>query len=48
MLSRYVAGGYNVTVDEINADVNRDNQIDMKDAILIKRYLVGGWGVVLY
>ncbi|MBQ7542082.1 MAG: hypothetical protein IJT44_07315 [Clostridia bacterium] len=46
-LARYIAGGWNVIVDEYNADVNKDGSIDNVDLILLKRYLTGGWGVVL-
>ncbi|MBR5620417.1 MAG: dockerin type I repeat-containing protein, partial [Clostridia bacterium] len=47
LLSRYLAGGWNVTVDETVADVNKDGIIDLKDVVLIRRYLAGGWNVAL-
>jgi hypothetical protein len=47
LLTRYLAGGWNVTVDETVADVNKDGKIDLKDVILIRRYLAGGWGIKL-
>ena len=37
----------NVTVDEANADVNADKVVDLKDAAVLTRYLVGGWNVTL-
>ena len=46
-LSRYLAGGWNVTVNEKNADVNGDKSVDLKDVALIRRYLAGGWNVTL-
>lgn len=47
MIARWLAGGWNVTIDEANSDVNHDGVINLKDAVLIRRYLAGGWGVVL-
>lgn len=46
-LSRFIAGGWDIEVDERNSDVNADGSIDLKDVVLIRRYLAGGWGVVL-
>ena len=47
LISRWLAGGWNVTLDETVADVNDDLVVDLKDAVLIRRYLAGGWGVTL-
>lgn len=47
VLSRYLAGGWNVTVDETVADVNKDGIVNLKDVVLIRRYLAGGWDVEL-
>ena len=47
LLTRYLAGGWNVTVDETIADVNKDGKVDLKDVVLIRRYLAGGWDVEL-
>ena len=44
-LSRYLAKGWNVQVDEPEADVNKDGGVDLKDVILLRRYLAGGWNV---
>lgn len=46
-LSRYLAGGWNIEVDERNADVDGDGQLTLKDIVLLRRYLAGGWGVEL-
>ena len=46
-LRRYLAGGWNVTVDETLADVNCDGNVNAMDVTLLRRYLAGGWGVVL-
>lgn len=46
-LTRYLAGGWDVTVDESSSDVNADGILDLKDVVLIRRYLAGGWNVTL-
>ncbi len=46
-LARYIAGGWDVTIHEINADVNGDGVLNLKDVVLIRRFLAGGWDVVL-
>ena len=47
IITRYLAGGWGVTIDESAADVNADHQVDLKDVVLIRRYFAGGWGVTL-
>ena len=47
LITRYVVGGWGVTLNESNADVNGDGKVNLIDAALITRYVVGGWGVVL-
>lgn len=47
MISRYLAGGWNITLNELNADVDRSSSITVRDAALISRYLAGGWDVEL-
>ena len=39
-LRRYLAGGYNVEIDEEAADMNQDGQISVPDIVLLRRYLV--------
>ena len=46
-ITRYLAGGWDVTVDLTAADVNKDGEVNLKDAVLLRRYLAGGWGVQL-
>ena len=46
-LRRFVAGGYNVTINEAAADVNDDGLINTTDAVYIRRYIAGGYGVKL-
>ena len=47
LLTRYIAGGWNVTVNRTVADVNKDGKIDLKDVVLIRRFMAGGWDVEL-
>lgn len=44
---RYVAGGYDLTINEKAANVNGDTKINMTDVILMRRYIAGGYGVNL-
>ena len=46
-LTRFLAGGWHVTVKAENCDVNADDSVDLKDVILIRRFLAGGWDVEL-
>ena len=46
-ITRYLAGGWDVTVDLAAADVNHDGEVNLKDAVILRRYLVGGWNVEL-
>lgn len=47
LLRRYLAEGWNVTIDLTAADVNGDSDVTAKDVTLLRRYLAGGWGVTL-
>ena len=47
VIVRYLAGGWNVSINTENADVNGDKAVDLKDAVIIRRYLAGGWNVTL-
>ena len=47
VIARYLADGWDVSIDENAADVNADKAVDLKDAVLLRRYLAGGWDVVL-
>ena len=44
-ITRYLASGWDVTVDIAAADVNKDGVVNLKDAVILRRYLAGGWGV---
>ncbi len=46
-ITRYLAGGWDITVDVTAADVNKDGKVDLRDVAVLRRYLAGGWGVVL-
>lgn len=47
LIRRYLAGGWNVTINLSNADVDGDGEVTLTDVILIRRYLAGGWNVQL-
>lgn len=47
LLRRFMAGGYDVEINEDAADVNDDNFINGKDTTLIRRYIAGGYDVEL-
>ncbi|MBR4032880.1 MAG: hypothetical protein IKJ07_09125, partial [Clostridia bacterium] len=40
-LRRYIAGGYNVVIDEVAADINSDGYITVLDIVLLRSLLVG-------
>ena len=41
------AGGYGITLDPTAADLNGDGIINTADVVLIRRYIAGGYGIVL-
>jgi len=47
MIRRWLVGGWNVTINEDNADVDGDSCVTVKDVILIRRYLSEDWDVSL-
>ena len=47
LIRRYIAGGWNVELDEKTADVNKDGAVNLKDVVILRRYIAGGWGVTL-
>ncbi len=47
LIQRFLAGGWNVTVDFDHADVNADGKLDLRDVMLLRRFLAGGWNVEL-
>lgn len=46
-LRRYLAGGWNVSINLDKADLDGDGNVGAKDVTLLRRYLAGGWGVTL-
>ena len=46
MMSRYLAGGWDITINEVNADANGDGTVDLRDVVLIRRFLAN-WKVQL-
>lgn len=47
LLRRFIAGGYELSVNENSADVNADGKKNSTDVILIRRFIAGGYGVEL-
>ena len=47
LITRSLAGGWDVRIWAPQADVNADGLIDLKDVVLIRRYLAEGWNVTL-
>ena len=47
MITRYLAGGWNIKIDNTVADVNADGNVDLKDVTVLRRHLSGGWNVTL-
>ena len=43
IMRRYIAGGWNVTIDETAADMNGDGEVNLKDVVLLRRQIAGGW-----
>lgn len=42
---RFIAGGYNVDINEAAANVNGDDKVNTGDIILLRRFVAGGYGV---
>lgn len=47
ILRRYIAGGYNVTIDERVGNTNGDSTVNLQDVTILRRYLAGGYGIEL-
>ena len=46
-IRKYLAGGWDVEIDEAAADVNGDGKITQIDVTRLRKYLAGGWDVIL-
>ena len=46
VLARFLAGGWNVTIDESAADVDGDGQVTLRDVVRMRRFLAN-WDVTL-
>ncbi|MBQ7986014.1 MAG: dockerin type I repeat-containing protein [Clostridia bacterium] len=46
-LRRFVAGGYDLVVNEAAVDINRDESVDVRDVITLRRFIAGGYGIEL-
>lgn len=47
ILRRYIAGDWDVSLDDQTADLNENGKVNMKDVALLRRYIAGGWDVSL-
>ncbi len=43
LINRFIAGGWNVTINTAAADVDKDGEVTLKDTVLIRRSIAGGW-----
>ncbi len=48
LLTRSIAGDEELVVNPDIADVNLDGEVNLRDVVLMKRYLAGGYNVELY
>ena len=46
-MRRALAGGWDLSINETAADVNKDGSFDLKDVVTLRRYLAGGWDIEL-
>ena len=44
LLRRFIAGGYDVSINDRAADVDCDDSIGTKDIIIMRRHIAGGYG----
>ena len=44
---RRALADWDVTINEKAADVNKDGSLDLKDLVILRRYLAGGWNIEL-
>ena len=47
IITRWIVEGWDVTINESNADVNTDGIVNLKDVVIIRRFLAGGWNTIL-
>lgn len=47
LLRRYIAGGWDVNIDENAADVDHNGEIDLKDVVMLRRFIAGDWDIEL-
>ena len=45
MIRRYIAGNWDMEINESIADVNGDGTVNLKDVVMIRRYIAGNWDV---
>ena len=47
LIRRYLAGGWDVEIDEAAADADGNGEVTLQDVTLLNRYIAGGWDVEL-
>ena len=47
LITRCLAGGWDVDLSDVDVDVNKDGEVNLIDAAILRRFLAGGWGVRL-
>lgn len=47
LLRKFIAGGYEVIIDEDSADVLKDGILNVKDVTTLRRFIAGGYDIVL-
>lgn len=47
LLRRYIAGGYDVTLNPKAGDLNGDGIVTATDVVFLRRYIAGGYGIIL-
>ena len=47
MLGKYIAGGYNIELDEDTADLNGDGAVNDNDIDILRKFIAGGYNITL-
>ncbi len=46
-LRRFIAGGYDIVVNDAALDIDRDSEVDVRDVITLRRFIAGGYNIEL-
>ncbi len=46
-LRRYIAGGYDIVVNDAALDIDRDGEVVVRDVITLRRFIAGGYDIEL-